>query len=364
MEEFAVHSSAPNVLTDIPRHSIPVETIRPGADRPTVPTLNLVLFWLTMFTTTAIGGTMAGGDYTLFHPIHSIASLTLGLPFSLPLMAILLAHEMGHYITARSNNVDTSLPYFIPAPPIFPFLTGTFGAFIRMRQAPNTRRVMFDIGAAGPWAGVIVAIPMLVIGLKLSSVTPLTNSSGGGLQLGNSLLFWGLSRLVLGVNPDTVNVDLHATAFAGWIGLLVTTLNLLPVGQLDGGHVIYALFPRQHRRIGTSFIVFCVLMVVVPLLMGYEFWAGWLLWGVIALMLGLGHPATVDRDTPLDPFRRNLAWATIVLFILTFSPVPISFSPPRAANPDQPQPADHGTEVIYKAPPQTNPWRHLPAVRI
>ncbi|HUA32145.1 MAG TPA: site-2 protease family protein [Candidatus Binataceae bacterium] len=360
MEDFAAHSSAP-VLTDIPRYSAPTEAIGPREDRPAIPPLNLALFWITMFTTTMIGGTMAGGDYSLWHPLHSIASLAGGLSFSLPLMAILLAHEMGHYLTARANNVNTSLPYFIPAPPVVPFIIGTFGAFIRMREVPKTRRVMFDIGAAGPWAGAIIAIPLLIIGLKLSSVTPLENTAGGGIELGNSILFWSLSRLVLGVNPATVNVNLHATAFAGWIGLLVTTLNLLPVGQLDGGHVIYALFPRAHRRIGILFIVFCGAMVLIPYLLDYEFWAGWLLWGVLALMLGVGHPATVDRDTPLDPLRRRAAWATIVLFLLTFSPVPVSFSQPPASQ-DQQAPQNSGTEVIYHA--HANPWRHLPNVRI
>ena len=362
MEEFVAHSSTP-VLTDIPRYSAPTEVIGPREDRPAIPRLNQALFWITMFTTTMIGGTMAGGDYSLVHPFHSIASLAGGLSFSLPLMAILLAHEMGHYVTARANNVDTSLPYFIPAPPFLPFITGTFGAFIRIRQMPRNRRVMFDIGAAGPWAGVIVAIPMVIIGLKLSDVMPLSENHVGALNLGNSLMFWGLSRVVLGVDPRAVNVDLHATALAGWFGLFVTTLNLLPASQLDGGHVIYALFPRQHRRISTLFVFFCIGMVVVPLLLNYEFWLGWLLWGGIVVILGVGHPATVDLDTPLDRTRRGLAWATILLFVVTFTPVPVWFSAPPASQ-EQQAPQNSGTEVIYHAPAQANPWRHLPNLRI
>ena len=194
------------------------------------------------------------------HPLLAIAALRSGLSFSIPLMVILFAHEMGHYLTSRYHNVDASLPYFIPAPPSI-FIIGTFGAFIRMREPARTRRVMFDIGAAGPWAGVMLAIPAVIIGLYLSDVTPL-DKSAGGLELGNSLLFLGLSHLVLGVDPSTVNVNLSPIAFAGWIGLLVTTLNLLPVGQLDGGHVIYALFPRRHRTISMLFVVSCVLMVL------------------------------------------------------------------------------------------------------
>ena len=126
---------------------------------------------------------------------------------------------------------------------------------------PRTRRVMFDIGAAGPWAGVLVAIPCVMIGLKLSEVSPLSSQGGVSLELGNSMLFWGLARWMLGVNPNLVNVTMHPTAFAGWIGLLVTTLNLLPIGQLDGGHVVYALFPRAHRTISKLFVATCVLMV-------------------------------------------------------------------------------------------------------
>jgi membrane-associated protease RseP (regulator of RpoE activity) len=263
-------------------------------------------------------------------------------------MLILFSHEMGHYVVARRNNVDVSPPYFIPAP--FPsiFFIGTFGAFIRMRSPARTRRVMFDIGAAGPWAGVVPAVIAVAIGLKLSDVAAL-DTTGGGLQLGNSILFWALSYAVLGVDPNSVNVNLHPIAFAGWIGLLVTTLNLLPVGQLDGGHVIYALFGRWHRTIARLFIVFCVMMVVVPLSMGSAYWGGWLFWVVFLFFLGLGHPATVDADTPLDPRRRALAWATIALFVVTFSPVPAWYAEPTQ---NQDQPKDNTYSVVYPAPPR------------
>lgn len=361
MEEFVAHSSAP-VLTDIPRYSAPIETIGPREDRPAIPRLNMALFWITMLTTTMAGSLIAGSEYSLGHPLHSLAALATGLSFSVPLMAILLAHEMGHYMTARANNVDTSLPYFIPAPPLFS-LVGTFGAFIRIRQMPRTRRIMFDIGAAGPWAGVIVAIPVVIIGLKLSTVAPLDTNGGAGIQLGNSLLFWALTKVVLGVSPSSASINLHGTALAGWIGLFVTTLNLLPVGQLDGGHVVYALFPRAHSFISKSFVVFCFAMVAIPLVLKRDFWWGWALWGFLAVALGLGHPATVDRDTPLDPFRRRAAWATVALFVLTFMPLPISFSEAPSSQ-DQQAPQNSGTEVIYHAPANANPLPHLPNVRI
>jgi membrane-associated protease RseP (regulator of RpoE activity) len=322
-------------LVDIARHSPYAAASGIAPRSPSgIPPLNTALFLLTMLTTTMAGAYMAGADLTLLHPLASLVGLASGLSFSIPLMLILLCHEMGQYVTARRNRVDATLPYFIPAP--FPslFIIGTFGAFIKMKSLPPSRRVMFDIGAAGPWAGVIVAIPTVIIGLMLSTVTPLSRSMGG-FELGNSLLFLGLARAVLHVDPNTVNVNINPVAFAGWLGLFVTTLNLLPVGQLDGGHVVYALFGRHHRIISRLFVLGCVMMVVVPYVLGMDFWGGWLLWAAILLFLGLGHPVTADANTPLDPRRRIAAWATVALFIVTFSPVPISFNtgqPPEQEN--------------------------------
>ena len=326
-----------------------------------VPTLNLVLFFLTLLTTTMAGAYSAGAELSFLHPFASVKGLVMGLSFSIPLMAILLSHEMGHYLTARRNAVDASLPYFIPAP--FPsyMIIGTFGAFIRLRAMPRSRRVMFDIGAAGPWAGVLVAIPVVILGLKLSEVGPLSAQTGVSLNLGNSLLFWGIARWILGVDPNLVSVSLHPMAFAGWIGLFVTTLNLLPIGQTDGGHVVYALFPRFHRTISTLFVGSCVLMVVVPYVLGYNFWLGWLVWAALGIGLGLGHPSTVDRDTPLDIRRRIAAWLTVVLFAITFIPIPISFS----AAPDTPQKPESQTyNVMYHAPAHTAPPHAVTRPRI
>ncbi|HVA76650.1 MAG TPA: site-2 protease family protein [Candidatus Binataceae bacterium] len=360
MDDATAHRDAPGVLTDIPRYAAEVApAIGPGprvshALLPEgIPPLNLVLFALTLLSTTMAGAYMTGADLSPRHPLGSIVGLASGLSFSLPLMAILLAHEMGHYVTARRNGVNTSLPYFIPAPfPSF-FFIGTFGAFIRLRQMPPTRRVMFDIGAAGPWAGMMIALPCVLIGLHLSDIQPLTQGSGG-LELGNSILFYGLSRWMLGVNPDLVNVNLHPIAFAGWIGFLVTTLNLLPVGQFDGGHVLYALSPRHHRKISTLFVLGCVLMVVIPLATGASFWGGWLLWAVIAVALGLGHPSTVDRDAPLGRRRTMAAWLTVALFILTFMPDPISISAPEQ-NAPQPQNSQTYDVMHHAAPRATHP---------
>ena len=337
MDDLTARDDA-RVLTEIPRIS-PAAAYESGVIAPpraraaAFTPLNFGLFALTLLTTTMAGADMAGAYVSIAHPFATFANLAAGLSFSIPLMAILLSHEMGHFVMARRHNVDVSAPYFLPAPfPSF-FFVGTFGAFIKMRSPARTRRAMFDIGAAGPWAGVVVAILAVILGLQLSQVTPL-DTSGGGLQLGNSILFYGLSYAVLGVDPNSVNINLKAIAFAGWIGLLVTTLNLLPVGQLDGGRVIYALFGRWHRTISRLFIVACVLMVVVPLVLGSTYWGGWLFWVVLLMFLGLGHPASVDAETPLDPKRRAMAWATVALFIVTFSPVPAWYAQPTG--PQQP----------------------------
>jgi len=349
---YPAYKDAPTVLTEIPRYAAelpPSIGPQPHTMLPEgIPPLNLALFAITLLTTTMAGAYVAGAELSLRHPLAFITGLAMGLTFSLPLMAILLAHEMGHYVTARRNGVNTSLPYFIPAPMPSVFFIGTFGAFIRLRQMPQTRRIMFDIGAAGPWAGMIVALPCVLIGLHLSDIQPLTQSAGG-LELGNSLLFYGLSRWMLGVDPNLVNVNLHPIAFAGWLGFLVTMLNLLPSGQFDGGHVLYALTPRHHRKVSTLFVFGCVLMFIVPLALGRSYWPGWLLWAVIAVGLGLGHPSTVDRDAPLGSGRTLAAWLTVALFVLTFMPSPISIGVPSDISPQQPE-QSQSYSVMHHAP--------------
>ena len=281
------------------------------------PRWNLILFGATLATTTLAGSFDAGVD-----PFSSPWAFTAGFPFSLTLLAILLSHEFGHYFLARWHGIPTSLPFFIPGPPI---LVGTSGAFIQMHGMPRSRRALFDVGAAGPWAGMVVAVPAVVVGLALSEVRPMPGAlpipdeMSVGITFGNSLLFEFLSRLVLGVDPDSVTVILHPIALAGWFGLFVTFLNLLPVGQLDGGHVVYALCGKRHRTISRA-----VLVGVIGL--GFYGWEGWLLWAfMLAFILKVDHPDTVDANTPLDPFRRKAAWATIAMFVLTFMPIPLDF---------------------------------------
>jgi len=351
MEDSSAPREISPIVTDIPRFEGVVEPVRPypaAAAAPfRVPRLNLALFLLTLLTTTIAGAMTAGVALSLVHPIYSLPNLLAGLSFSIPLMLILLSHEMGHYLTSRRYGVDASLPYFIPAFLPLPISIGTFGAFIRMRSLPRSRRAMFDIGAAGPWAGFVVAFVAIILGLKWSQVTPL-DTSMGGVELGNSIAFWTLARWVLGVDPDTVSVNLHPTAFAGWIGLLVTAMNLLPVGQLDGGHVVYSLFgPRSHRVVSRLVWVGCLLMAVVPYFLQLEFWPGWILWFVLVLLLGLGHPSTMDTSTPLVGGRRIAAWATVLLFIVTFTPVPFSFTPPKEMAPPHEGPS---YSVMYRVP--------------
>jgi membrane-associated protease RseP (regulator of RpoE activity) len=280
-------------------------TVRRGRKLPFV---NLLLFAITFATTTVAGSLNADVP-----PAEIWTHWDRGLPFSITLMSILLAHEMGHYLLARFHGVSVTLPFFVPGPPL---LTGTFGAFIRMKSPPQNRRVLFDVGAAGPWAGFTVAVPAVVYGLwrsELHAIPP----SFSGLQFGDSLLFKLLTRMVVGPIPYGFDVILHPVALAGWFGFLVTVLNLLPVGQLDGGHVVYAMFGRRHRWIARAFLLFTVAV-------GFLGWSGWFLWAVLMLIVGLDHPPTLDAITHLDPARRAAGWLTLLLFVATFIPVPIT----------------------------------------
>ncbi len=245
-----------------------------------------------------------------------------GLDFAIALIGILLAHEMGHYVLARRYNINASPPYFVPAPPFLNFI-GTFGAFIRLRSPVVDRRQLMDVGAAGPWAGFVVALLALIIGLQQSEVLAgvaatqqVVTFADVEFYLGDSLITAGLRRWLVG----DVTVLLHPVALAGWFGMLVTMLNLLPLGQLDGGHVLYALIRDKQRFVG-------IVMWIVLLILGREFW-GWWLWAGFTLLLGggrLAHPAVLDRFRPLPRSRRPLGWATIVLFFVTFTPIPFSW---------------------------------------
>ena len=269
-----------------------------------LPFLNIALFLVTLITT-LLAGTLQQGINPLEHP----GMIWQGIPFSFTLLMILGAHEFGHYIMAKKHHIDVTLPYFIPAPSFI----GTFGAFIKMKSPMMDRRMLLDVGAAGPLAGMIVAVPVLFMGLMLSEIRPDVTETG--LRLGSSLFFSLISWITHGYLPDQVNLILHPIAFSGWIGLLVTCLNLLPVGQLDGGHVAYAIFgPRQK-------IVARIIMVLL-IVLGVTGWSGWLVWAAILLFMGINHPRVVYEWIPLDDNRKVIGWITLTIFVLTFTPSP------------------------------------------
>jgi membrane-associated protease RseP (regulator of RpoE activity) len=281
------------------------EPLTPGGQRPL---LHLALFLATVLTTIIAGAIQQGVD-----PLATPALLYQGIPFSFTLLLILGTHEMGHYLVSRRHRLDVTLPYFIPAPPI-PFIIGTFGAFIRIRSPIRDKQALLDVGCSGPLTGVVVSIPVILVGLHFSKV--LVASGGGeGLVLGEPLLFQFLSFLVFGPLTPESHVVLHPVAFAGWIGLLVTALNLLPVGQLDGGHVAYALFPDHHRYLSLG----CLGLLAVC---GVLFWEGWLVWALLLAFLGFRHPPPFYYWVPLDRRRRALGFVTILVFILCFTPTP------------------------------------------
>ena len=269
------------------------------------PFLHLVLFLLTLLTTLGVGALHAGVDI-LSEPYK----IYKGIPFAFSLMIILLSHEFSHYFASKNHGVRATLPYFIPAPTII----GTFGAFIKMKSPIITRKALIDIGASGPIAGFIFSVIATVIGLNMSHIVSVTGSAGG-LNLGDSLLFSFLSRSILGNVPAGHDVLLHPVAFAGWIGFFVTSMNLIPVGQLDGGHIVYALLGEKQTRLSFS-------LVLLMTLLGFFLWAGWFVWAVLLLILGLRHPPVIYWEVPLDRKRKVIGWIALLIFILTFIPVP------------------------------------------
>lgn len=266
--------------------------------------INVILFFLTLLTTTLAGALQEG-----VNPLKNPEMIYKGIPFSFSLMGILLAHELGHYLMARRYGLNVTLPYFIPAPSFI----GTFGAFIHMRSPVRDRRMLLDVGAAGPLIGLAVAIPFLILGLKLSEVKIVQDQMGTGL--GSSLILSFLTWLIIGALPEGYDVIIHPVGFAGWIGLLVTSLNLLPIGQLDGGHVAYALWGEKQNRM--SKYVFLGLLVL-----GFLGWPGWLFWAILLFIMGFRHPPLIEWWVPLDPRRRFIGRITIAIFFLTFIPVP------------------------------------------
>lgn len=278
-------------------------------------TLPLFLFALTVFTTLwagayqAYSGTIRGPVSFLWqHP----EMLPKGIPFAGTLLFILVTHEFGHFILSKIHRVPASLPLFIPGPPHF---IGTFGAIIRMRGPILNRRALFDIGVAGPLAGFAVALVALIVGLFLSTVVDRTFTYGW--KLGEPLLLKFMTWLILGPVPTDADVILHPVAFAAWFGLFVTSLNLMPIGQLDGGHVAYALWGHRQRTMA---------LTVIPLLilLGFVGWPGWFIWAFMAGVFGVEHPPVVDPQVPLGTARALLGWVAFAVFVLTFAPVPLS----------------------------------------
>ena len=275
------------------------------------PVINIILFIITMITTTAVGGLYANDTFESW-PLFFMN----GLVFSVPLMTILSVHEMGHYLAGRRRGLNVTLPFFIPSiPPL-----GTFGAFIKVRSFIPNKKTLMELGAWGPLSGAAVAIPLLFLGLWLSEATPQTQAQTVGISFGTSLILELGVLLRFGDFSFNSMIILHPTAMAAWFGLFVTAMNLLPMGQLDGGHVIYALFGSRISRM-VSLVVFSAL---IPL--GIFVWHGWLVFGGLTLLLGLRHPPPLDEYTPLDRSARLTGYVSIILFILTFVPAPVSVS--------------------------------------
>jgi membrane-associated protease RseP (regulator of RpoE activity) len=313
--------------------------------QPSNIAVNLILFAVTLVAVLMAGIEDPSLIETRGWVVGLLLSLPQGIPFAVSLLAILLAHEFGHYLAARYHKTPVTLPYFIPFPG---GILGTMGAFIRLKAPPRNRRVLLDIGLAGPLAGLAVAIPVLFLGLMLSDVgylpsgPPSPDETFGITIEGNSILYLGMKYLAKGellpappsygdMEPSIYwvryffvgspipfggrDILLHPIAWAGWAGLLVTALNLIPAGQLDGGHVLFVLFGRKASKIWP---------VIVIALLGMGFiWTGWFIWAGLIFFLGRTFAQPLDDITELDPRRKRLAIFGLIVFILVFTPVPL-----------------------------------------
>jgi membrane-associated protease RseP (regulator of RpoE activity) len=293
------------------------------ADRLRTLALPGILFLLTMAFTLVVGvqyhisfhdvALPAGQGFWGFLWAHPAAWLW-GLSYSLPLLGILLVHEMGHFLACRFHGIESTLPHFIPAPT----LIGTFGAFIKIRSPFSSKKALFDVGLAGPLAGFLVSLPVIALGILHSKVAP-AGGPAGGLTLGEPLVFKLMGRLLLGDVPARGELLIHPMAFAGWFGLLATAFNLFPIGQLDGGHILYAVLGRRAYYAGVA-------SVAVLAVLGIFFWQGWLLWALIATLIGLRHPP-IFAEERLDRGRKLLAVVALLVFLLSFTPTPLAFAP-------------------------------------
>jgi membrane-associated protease RseP (regulator of RpoE activity) len=277
---------------------------------------HLLLFAATLWSTTVVGanhyasflgsGATAASDWELYRQ---------GFWYSAAVLGILGSHEMGHYLACRYYRIDASLPYFLPAP----LLAGTLGAFIRIRQPIPNKRELFDVGIAGPIAGFLVAIPVLFIGVSLSTLFTIP-TTGQVWIFGEPLLLKGIIWLVWGAREQGVDLNIHPIGIAGWFGLVATLLNLFPFGQLDGGHISYAVLGRRSTRVSYATILVFLALSLVSL--------SWLVWtGLMLLMMfafGPHHPRTYDEDLPLDRGRLWLAGFALVMFVVCFTPAPVT----------------------------------------
>ena len=319
----------PDPQWPLPPQWSPLEPVQATPRAPSPPPrrdrvwVHVLLLVLTFASTTAGGMTHYYGFLVDFVPRPLLFTSTLelwlgGLWYSVPVMLIIGAHEMGHYLACRIYGIDASLPFFLPFPVGF---IGTFGAFIRIRGFISTRKALLDMAAAGPIAGFVLAVPTLIAGVMMSRVVRLPADFGGpgAYELGEPLLLKAVVYLMFGPIPDGWSVNLHPMAWAAWFGLLMTAINLMPIAQLDGGHISYAVFGRRSSYI-TLLAFGCVVVMAF-------FAASWILWSILlAAMLwffGWHHPPTWDEHVPLDRVRLGVAILTALIFIACFTPEPI-----------------------------------------
>lgn len=287
--------------------------------------LNIVLFVLTIFSTLLVGISLSisfkypevlaqnpPSVLDLVEKLRDPQVISLSIIYVVVLLGILLGHEMGHFLTCRYYKINATLPYFIPAPT----LIGTFGAFIKIKSPITRKQQLFDIGVAGPLTGFILSVPALVYGLSLSKAVPPIARDAADYVFGEPLILKFFVSMIFKNIPPDYGIYLHPVAFAGWVGILVTALNLFPFGQLDGGHISYALLGKKSRNLTRFFLG-------VFIAMGIFFWVGWFIWAVLLLFMGLKHPLVQDEGAHLSPRRKFISYVVILIFILCFIPDPI-----------------------------------------
>ena len=285
-------------------------TVRRAKKSPARTGLHLGLFLATVIST-LIAGAVFLEDIPAARLLAHPGLLIRGVPFSFTLLVILGLHELGHYFTSRHYGQPASLPYFIPAPTIL----GTLGAVIVSRAPFASRKSLFDVAIAGPIASFILSVIAIIIGLQSAQLVKPAIIKGS-IGIGSSLLFSALASLRFPHIPEGYTFTVGSVAFAGWVGLLVTAINLFPLSQLDGGHIAYALFGRKHRMITRA-------ALVVMFLMGIVFWPGWLIWVFLILLMGTRHAPPLNDLTPLNPARRRLGWGAFLILALCFVPIPM-----------------------------------------